>query len=81
MPFIHTISDEDATDALERLYDAARKRAGKVYNIVRVMSLAPRTLQASMGIYIAIMHGESELSRSLRELLAVVVSGANDCFY
>lgn len=81
MPFIETVSDNDATGLLARLYDGARQRAGKVFNILRIMSPAPKTLQASMGLYTATMFGESELPRGLRELLAVVVSGTNDCFY
>ncbi len=34
-----------------------------------------------MGLYRAVMFGPSELSRTERELLAVVVSNANDCHY
>jgi hypothetical protein len=34
-----------------------------------------------MELYRAIMFGPSELSRTERELLAVVVSCANDCHY
>ncbi len=81
MPFIETVSDNDATGLLARLYDGAKQRAGKVFNILRIMSPAPKTLQASMGLYTATMFGASELPRGLRELLAVVVSGTNDCFY
>jgi alkylhydroperoxidase family enzyme len=43
------------------------------------MSLSPELLRASMGLYQAIMFGESELTREHRELLAVIVSTANDC--
>jgi alkylhydroperoxidase family enzyme len=45
------------------------------------MSLNPETLRASMELYRAVMFGRSELSRAERELLAVVVSRANDCHY
>jgi alkylhydroperoxidase family enzyme len=45
------------------------------------MSLNPETLHASMDLYRAVMLGPSELSRAERELLAVVVSRANDCHY
>ena len=81
MAFIRQISDEQATGLLARIYDSCKKRAGKVFNILRVMSLSPRTLQSSTALYTAIMFGESEISRSMRELLAVVVSKSNDCFY
>ena len=81
MPHIRLIDEEEATGELKREYDAAIGRAGKVFNIVKSMSLNPRVLGASMGLYKAIMFGPSELSRAERELLAVVVSCANDCHY
>ena len=62
-------------------YDAALRRAGKVWNIVRTMSLNPRVLEASMNLYLAVMKGPSPLTRAQREMLAVVVSRTNDCFY
>lgn len=81
MAHLRLIDVHEATGALEREYDAAIARAGKVFNVVKAMSLNPRVLKASMGLYGAIMHGPSELSRAERELLAVVVSRANDCHY
>jgi alkylhydroperoxidase family enzyme len=38
-------------------------------------------MRASIGLYLAIMHGRSGLSRARREMLAVVVSKANGCHY
>jgi alkylhydroperoxidase family enzyme len=81
VPHIRLIDEEEATGELKREYDAAIGRAGKVFNIVKSMSLNPRVLGASMGLYKAIMFGPSELSRAERELLALVVSCANDCHY
>ena len=81
MPNLRLIEEGEATGALKAEYDAAIARAGKVFNIVKAMSLSPETLRASMGLYRAVMFGRSELSRAERELLAVVVSRANDCHY
>ena len=81
MPHLRLIDEDEATGELKGEYDAAFGRAGKVFNIVKSMSLNPRVLAASMGLYKAIMFGPSELSRAERELLAVVVSCANDCHY
>jgi uncharacterized peroxidase-related enzyme len=78
---LRLIDEDEATGELRREYDAAIGRAGKVFNIVKAMSLNPGVLGASMGLYKAIMFGQSELSRGERELLAVVVSCANDCHY
>ncbi|MDX2041974.1 MAG: carboxymuconolactone decarboxylase family protein [Acidobacteriota bacterium] len=81
MAHIQIIEPENATGALKPEYDAALKRAGKVFNILKVQSLNPTTLRASMQLYKATMHAASDLSRAERELLATVVSRANDCFY
>ncbi len=81
MPNLRLIEEGEATGALKAQYEAAIARAGKVFNIVKAMSLNPETLRASMELYRAVMFGRSELSRPERELLAVVVSRANDCHY
>ena len=81
MPFLRLIGPDEATGPLEREYEAAVERAGKVFNIVKAMSLRPSVLRRSMQLYREIMFGPSELSRIERELLAVVVSAANDCHY
>ena len=72
---------DEATGLLKEEYDAAVGRAGKVFNIVKSMSLRPAVLRQSMDLYRAIMFGASELSRAERELLATVVSAANECRY
>ena len=81
MAYIKTVALERATGLLKRIYDAAVERAGRVFNIVRLMSLKPRTLQPSMGLYAAVMHSPSPLSRAQREMIATVVSRDNNCFY
>jgi len=81
VPNIRLIDVDEAAGALAEEYDAALGRAGKVFNIVKAMCLNPLVLNRSMELYKAIMFGTSELSRLERELLAVVVSTANDCHY
>ena len=81
MAWIKTVSEDEADGLLARIYEAARKRAGKVFNILKIQSQNPKSLQASMQLYTAVMHGESPLTRAQREMLAVVVSSANRCHY
>ena len=81
MPWIRTIGLEAASGYLKQQLEAAVKRAGRIWNIVGIMSLNPRALRTSMDFYAAIMYGSSPLSRGQRELLAVVVSSANHCRY
>jgi alkylhydroperoxidase family enzyme len=81
VPHVELIDPDDATGLLKEEYDAAVERAGKVFNIVRSMSLNPTVLSRSMELYKAIMFGPSPLSRQERELLATVVSAENECYY
>ena len=82
MPWIRTFRVEEATGRLARTYRAAIERAGRVFGIVRAMSLHPAMLDASMGLYIAIMKTDAgHISGRQREMLATVVSRVNDCHY
>ncbi len=81
MAYIATVEPGDAGAELRAEYDAAVRRAGKVFNILKVQSLNPRTLRASTQLYLATMRAPSGLSRAEREMLATVVSRANGCFY
>jgi uncharacterized peroxidase-related enzyme len=81
MPYIKVFSLTEARGNLKREYDRALKRAGRIWNIVSIMSQNPRALKASMDFYSAIMYGSSPLSRSQREMLAVVTSATNHCVY
>ncbi len=81
MAHLRLIEVDEATGELRVEYEAALRRAGKVFNIVKAMSLRPPVLRESMQLYREIMFGACALSRVERELLAVVVSSANSCHY
>lgn len=82
MAFIRKVAPADASGPLVAIYRAAMERAGKVFQILQVQSLEPRTLQASMGLYMATTTDKhSPLPRWFRELLAVRVSRLNHCVY
>ncbi|MEE9470436.1 MAG: hypothetical protein V3W32_01860 [Gemmatimonadota bacterium] len=81
MPWIRQIPIDEATGLLKRELDKAIRRAGRVWNILHIMSLNPRALKSSMEFYGAVMFGSSPLTRAQRELLATVVSAELDCHY
>ena len=81
MAYIRLVEEGEAEGPLREDYDAAVERAGKVFNIVKAMSLRPGVLRASMALYREIMFGESGLSRKERELLATVASAEQSCDY
>jgi alkylhydroperoxidase family enzyme len=81
MAYIRQIPPEDAGGELAQLYAAAVQRAGRVYGILKLQSLNPAVLRASLDLYRAIMFGPSPLTRVEREAIAVTVSRVNECFY
>lgn len=82
MAWIQQVPIDEATGKLKEEFDAAKARAeGRVWNILRIMSVNPEVLGASMNMYGALMHGESPLSRPQREMLATVVSANIGCVY
>ena len=81
MPWIHQIPVEEAKGALKQEFDKAKRRAGRVWNIVHIMSQNPHVMRTSMNVYLSIMYGRSPLTRFQRELLATVVSAELNCRY
>ena len=81
VPRIRVISPDEATGLLEKQYEEAMRRAGRIWNVVSIMSQNARALRASMALYTSLMQGQSPLSRRQREMIAVVVSARNDCVY
>ena len=81
MPWIKQIPIVKATGLLKTEFDKALQRAGRVWHIVHIMSLNPRAMRDSIAFYITAMMDESPLSRAQREMLAVVVSHENHCYY
>jgi uncharacterized peroxidase-related enzyme len=79
--WIRTVPEDEAQGGIKRQYDAAIKRAGRVSKIVSVNSLRPDVMRTFMQLYLQLMYGDSELSRREREMVATVVSRANDCHY
>lgn len=82
MAWIELIRPEEASGLLRRLYAAAVKRAGKVFQVIQVQSRRPDTLRASTQLYMEIMASpKSPLARYQREMIATVVSRTNGCHY
>lgn len=81
MAWIRIIEEDEADGQLARIYEAARKRAGRVYNILKIQSQNARALQTMIQFYKAALLDDSPLTRGQREMLAVVVSRANACHY
>ena len=81
MAWIPYVPSEDASGLLAKLYGAYADADGSLDNILRIHSLNPRSMRDHMELYSHLMRGGSPLSRVQREMIAVAVSAANDCFY
>ncbi len=82
MAWIRLIPPEEATGVLASVYREAIKRAGRVFNVLRIQSPRPHTLAASTRLYTEVMFSDrSPLSRAQREMIATTVSQVNDCHY
>lgn len=81
MPHIHEVPPEQALGVTKEEYEAAMRRAGRIWHIVSIMSPNGPVMRDSMRFYGTLMFGESPLSRSQREMIAVVTSQVNDCDY
>lgn len=82
MAWIQTVEEAEAEGIVKEEYDAAIARAGRLYNIVKLFSVRPKSMRAFVELYKVVMHdGESPLSRVQREMIATVVSKVNQCHY
>lgn len=81
MPYIQEIPPSAATGVTRREYDKAMRRAGRVWNIVSIMSPNGEAMRDSMRFYQTVMFCDSPLNRSQREMIAVVTSQVNECVY
>jgi alkylhydroperoxidase family enzyme len=79
--YVSQVDPDDAEGLVKKRYDEGLARAGKVFNILRIQSLSPEALDATMVFYTTVMHGKGALRRWERELLATVVSKINGCVY
>ncbi len=81
MAYIHQTSEAEATGKVASMYNASRERTGGVANILKIMSGDGPSLLGSMQLYTSLMKSPNALSSAQREMLATVVSNANDCYY
>jgi uncharacterized peroxidase-related enzyme len=69
--------DED----LQELFALCTEKLGIIPNVLRAYSLRPQKLRNFVAMYNELMLAPSGLSKLEREMVAVVVSSANRCFY
>ena len=81
MSRIDVIEPDDAEGRLKEIYDGIARSRGKIAEVHKIQSLNPETIPNHMDLYLNVMFGKSPLKRYEREMMAVVVSRANECTY
>ncbi|KAA5607225.1 peroxidase-related enzyme [Roseospira marina] len=76
------LPDRTVGDAeLEAYFQTCAEKLGLVPNVLRAYTGNPAKLRAFISMYNTLMLGPSGLSKLEREMIAVVVSNANHCYY
>ncbi|MEM9576382.1 MAG: peroxidase-related enzyme [Pseudomonadota bacterium] len=65
----------------QRYFDICQEKLGMIPNVLRAYAFDIEKLDAFTGIYNNLMLAPSGLSKLEREMIAVVVSSINKCFY
>lgn len=78
---IKVIQQEDATGRLKEIYTELIQKRGQLAEVHKIQSLRPESIVKHIDLYMEIMFSRSELSRAEREMMAVVTSVSNQCFY
>lgn len=73
--------EEALADDLQMVWAKCREKLGFVPNVFSTLSLKPQRLRDFMQMFNEIMLSESRLSKLEREMVAVVVSSVNRCYY
>ena len=82
MPWIATVSYEESTGKLRKLYDRVKGPQNNVDNIMMLHSLRPHSMEGHMAIYKYVLHHSSNtVPKWFLEVLGVLVSVLNDCNY
>jgi uncharacterized peroxidase-related enzyme len=66
---------------MRKYFDKCDEKLGFVPNVLKAYSFDQVKLRAFVNMYNDLMLGDSRLSKLEREMIAVVVSSHNECFY
>ena len=71
----------DLSDATKAYFAKCEEKLGLVPNVLKSYAFDEKKLRAFTGMYNDLMLGDSQLTKLEREMIAVVVSSVNHCFY
>lgn len=78
---LHVPAEDEVPDEVKELWALPLEKLGFVPNVLRVFALRPQHLLKWWDYYDELLRGESGLTKTQREMIAVVVSSTNRCHY
>ena len=81
MTWIKTAEPSKATGKAKKVFERIMKERGHIANIFAAQSLDPEVLEHHLDLYEILMLNPGPLSREEREMIAVIVSAANQSAY
>lgn len=73
--------DRTLDAGLKKYFNICREKLGMLPNVLRSYALRPKKLSNFISTYNELMLGDSGLTKLEREMIAVVVSSTNHCYY
>jgi uncharacterized peroxidase-related enzyme len=80
-PWIRVVEESEARGELAEIYGEVRESRGRVSNVMKMHSLDPKAMRLHLQLYLHLMYGKSSITRTQREMIAVLVSHLNGCQY
>jgi uncharacterized peroxidase-related enzyme len=74
-------AEAELPEDVQALFERAHEKLGFVPNVFRVFAFRPQHLVKWRSYYDELLRGESGLTHAQREMIAVVVSAENRCYY
>ena len=68
-------------DDLKKFFAKCQEKLGMVPNVIRAVAQNPKKARTFIAMYNELMLGDSGLTKLEREMIAVVVSSCNRCYY
>lgn len=81
MARIKVIEESEATGNIKASYEAMKQQMGFVPNVVKCFSLWPEVFELNGRLFETVMLAKTELPNPTKEMIALVVSKANQCGY
>ena len=82
MPFIKTISFQNATGKLKKIYNRIKGPNDHIDHVLSIHSLRPHTLEGHMAMYKAVLHHTgNSLPKWYLEAIGTYISQLNSCDY